>query len=85
MQKYDVKLTHQAIKDVNQLTSKLRLKLEKIITEILERDPYEGKRLIGELAGSYSLRLSYKDRVVYSIDKSRHIVYIERAKTHDDD
>jgi len=82
VQKYEVRLTHQAIKDANQLSPKLRLKLEQIIKENLERNPYEGKKLIGELAGSYSLRLSYKDRVVYSIDVSRHIVYVERAKTH---
>ena len=43
----------------------------------------KGKKLLGDLAGSYSYRLTYKDRILYSLDKERRIIYIERAKTHD--
>ncbi len=82
MKKYKVLLTHQAVKDIQLLTPKLREKCIRIIQEILEQEPHRGKRLVGDLKGSRSLRLSYQDRVVYSIDEPRHIVYIERAKTH---
>ena len=46
------------------------------------QNPYEGKKLIGELSGSYSYRLTFVDRIVYSIDEDQRIVYIERARTH---
>ena len=45
-------------------------------------DPFQGKRLLGDLAGSWSFRLNLKDRIVYSVDEARKIVYIERARTH---
>lgn len=53
-----------------------------ILSAIIGRDPYAGKKLVGELAGSYSFRLTYQDRIVYSIDSQKKIIYIERAKTH---
>ena len=37
---------------------------------------------MGGLAGSYSYRLTYQDRIVYSMDIKKKIVYIERARTH---
>ncbi len=82
MQKYDVRLTHQAIKDTRRLSPKLKLKLEDLIKKVLERAPHDGKKLLGEFFGSYSIRLSYKDRIVYSIDESKKIVYNERTRTH---
>jgi Txe/YoeB family toxin of Txe-Axe toxin-antitoxin module len=45
-------------------------------------DPYSGKALVGDLKGYYSVRLSYQDRIVYSIEDDRLIVYVIRAKTH---
>jgi Txe/YoeB family toxin of Txe-Axe toxin-antitoxin module len=49
---------------------------------VLALNPYEGKKLLGDLSGSYSYRLTYRDRIVYSLDEKRRIMYIERAKTH---
>jgi mRNA interferase RelE/StbE len=77
-----VRFTSQAKKDVDRLTPKLKDKLREILLEVLTVDLYEGKRLLGDLRGSYSYRLSYKDRIVYSLDEKRRIIYIERAKTH---
>ena len=50
--------------------------------EVIAKNPFEGKKLVGDLAGSYSYRLTYQDRIVYSVDKEKHIVYLERARTH---
>jgi len=80
--RWDVRFTSQAKKDVDRLTPKLKDKLRDILLEVLTVNPYEGKRLLGDLRGSYSYRLSYKDRIVYSLDEKRRIIYIERAKTH---
>ena len=79
---YEVRITKQALKDINTLSPKLRKKLKSILLEVLTNTPYEGKKLIGELAGNYSLRLTLLDRIVYSIDEERKIVYVKRTRTH---
>ena len=82
MTRYRIRLTRTAVKDVSKLTPKLRKKLREILTEIISRNPYEGKKLIGDLHGSYSYRLTFQDRIVNSIDEENKTIYIERAKTH---
>ena len=79
---YEIRVTHRAEKDVSKLTPKLKRKLYDILTEVIAQEPFRGKKLVGDLAGSYSYRLTYKDRIVYSIDAKNRIVYIERAATH---
>ena len=79
---YEIRVTHRAEKDVGKLTPKLKRKLYDILTEVIAQEPFRGKKLVGDLAGSYSYRLTYKDRIVYSIDAKHRIVYIERAATH---
>ncbi len=79
---WEIRFTKQAKKDVDSLTPKLKSKLYDIVTNKLAIDPFEGKRLLGDLYGSYSLRLTYKDRIIYSIDQECKVVFIERAKTH---
>ena len=79
---YQVRLTHQALKDLRKLTPKLREKIRQLCVEVLEKEPHSGKRLVGELKGSFSLRISYQDRLVYSIDRKKKIVFVERCRTH---
>ncbi len=79
---WEVRFTKQAKKDVERLSPKLKSKLRDILLEVLARDPYEGKKLLGDLAGSYPYRLTYRDRIVYSLDEERRIIYVERARTH---
>lgn len=79
---YEIHVTQQARKDFETLSPKLRRMLRDILVHLIAEDPYSGKRLRGDLAGSYSVRLSFKDRVLYSVDETRKIVYIERARTH---
>lgn len=80
--RWEIRFTKQAKNDVKHLSPKLKAKLRDILIEVIARNPYEGKKLFGDLAGSYSYRLTYKDRVVYSLDEERRIVYVERARTH---
>ena len=79
---YQIRVTHRAEKDIKKLTSQLKRKLYDILTEVIAHDPFQGKKLVGDLAGSYSCRLTYKDRIVYSIDTKNRSVYVERAATH---
>jgi mRNA-degrading endonuclease RelE of RelBE toxin-antitoxin system len=80
--RWEIRFTNSAKKDVEQLPPKLKDKLRDILLEVLALNPYEGKKLLGDLSGSYSYRLTYKDRIVYSLDEKRRIIYIERARTH---
>jgi mRNA-degrading endonuclease RelE of RelBE toxin-antitoxin system len=79
---YEIRITRRAEKDIQKLTPKLKEKLYDILTEVLTKEPFCGKKLIGDLEGSYSYRLTYQDRIVYSIDSKHKIVYLERARTH---
>lgn len=82
MKQYQVFFTRQAIKDAKSLSKKQLKKLKEIITEILSVKPELGKKLLGDFEGNYSYRLSLKDRIVYSIDKKKKIIYIKRCRTH---
>jgi len=80
--RWEIRFTKTARKDVEKLTPKLREKLRDILVEVLAEDPHAGKRLVGDLEGSYSYRLTYQDRIVYSLDEKKRILYVERARTH---
>lgn len=80
--KYEIRITKTALKDINQLSIKNKEILKNILINVVAQNPYEGKKLLADLAGNYSIRLTYKDRIVYSIDEENKIVYIKRARTH---
>ena len=82
MHEYEIRITKQALKDIRKLSPKMKNKLRSILSEVLSKTPYEGKQLVGDLKGNFSLRLNIYDRIVYSIDEDNKIVYIKRAKTH---
>ena len=79
---YRVRFTRQAEKDIAKLSPKLRTKLKDIVRNRLALEPYSGKPLVGPLKGYYSVRLSYQDRVVYSIHDDELTVIVIRARTH---
>lgn len=79
---YEVRITREARKDIDRLTPKVKAKLRDILIRVIAVEPYAGKKLLGNLAGSYSYRLTYQDRILYSIDEAKKIVFIERARTH---
>lgn len=82
MSVYEIRFTKQAIKDIRSLSPQLQSKLRDILLKQVATNPYLGKRLVGSLAGLFSLRLSYKDRMVYEINEAQRTVVIHRAKTH---
>lgn len=79
---YTIRITNRARKDIEKLSPKLHKKLHDILEEVIVKNPYEGKKLLGDLSGSYSYRLTFQGRIVYSIDETQKIIYIERARTH---
>ena len=79
---YDIRFTKEALKDVKKLSPMLTNKLKQIIENKIAVEPYSGKKLVGQLKGFYSIRLSYRDRIAYSVDEDSLTIYIHRAKTH---
>lgn len=79
---WQIRFTKQAKKDVDSLSPKLKKKLYEILVNTIASDPYAGKKLLGDLAGSFSVRLTHKERLVYSLDEEAKIIFIERARTH---
>lgn len=79
---FEIRITHRAEKDIHKLSPKLKDKLYDILTKVVAVNPFQGEKLIGDLKGSYSCHLNYQDRIVYSIDLKKRIVYVERARTH---
>jgi mRNA interferase RelE/StbE len=79
---YEIRFTKEALKDVKKLSPRLTTKLKEIIENKIAVEPYTGKKLVGQLKGFYSIRLSYQDRIVYSVDEESQTIYIHRAKTH---
>lgn len=79
---YEIRFTKEALKDVNKLSPRLKSKLKDILDRQVSHEPYSGKKLVGQLKGFYSIRLSFQDRIVYSVDDKNQKVYVHRAKTH---
>ena len=82
MTRYRLQFTKQAKKDIAKLTPKLREKLKRVLREKVAVEPYSGKALVGDLKGYYSLRLSHKDRIIYTIHDDQLLVLVIRARTH---
>ncbi len=80
--KYESFFTKEALKDVKKLDPKLKEKLKEIIVNRVADDPTSGKKLVGDLTGFFSVRLSYIDRIIYSVNEKEKKVYIHRTKTH---
>jgi mRNA-degrading endonuclease RelE of RelBE toxin-antitoxin system len=79
---YHIRFTKLAQKDIKKLSPKLKAKLQDILRNRLAVNPFGAKVLIGDLEGYYSVRLSYKDRIVYSIHEAELVGVVVRAKTH---
>ncbi len=82
MKVYEIRFTKEALKDVKKLTPRLKAKLKDILVNQVSQEPYSGKKVVGQLKGFYSIRLTFQDRIVYSIDEENQMVYIHRTKTH---
>ncbi len=82
MTPYAIRFTKEAVKDVDKLPPRLKEKLKAVLQNQVAPSPRCGKRLVGDLAGFFSLRLSYNDRLVYSVDDDSRTIFVHRARTH---
>jgi Txe/YoeB family toxin of toxin-antitoxin system len=83
---WQITLTRQAFKDAKRLDAAgKRLKVDTLI-KILAANPFQNpppyEKLVGDLAGLYSRRISIQHRLVYEVLARERTVKIVRMWTH---
>ena len=78
--------TKQARKDAKKLAGAgLRPKAQKLLT-VLEADPFQSpppfEKLVGDLSGACSRRITIQHRLVYQVLVDEHVVKVLRMWTH---
>ncbi len=86
MVKWQLYYTKQAQKDAKKLSSAgVRLKAERLLS-IVESNPYQNpppyEKLIGDLTGAVSRRITIQHRLVYQVLEKERAVKIIRMWTH---
>lgn len=86
MKPWRVVFTRQAQKDARRLAEAgLKSKAERLLA-ILREDPFQSpprfEKLVGDLAGAYSRRITIQHRLVYQVIPEQHTVKVLRLWTH---
>lgn len=78
---HSIELSKEAAQDIDALYSSDKRLFTRIINKIesLEKTPFEGKPLVGNHRGEFSLRVG-NYRIVYEIDSPAKTVYILTIK-----
>ena len=83
---YQVKLSKQALKDVEKIKQSGLTKQVKALIAILEINPYQAppsyEKLLGDLRGFYSRRINRQHRMVYTVHEDEKAVAIRSMWTH---
>jgi toxin YoeB len=84
--KWTLVYTKQAQKDAKKLAATgLKPKAEELL-KILEVNPFQAsprfEKLVGDLNGAYSRRITIQHRLVYQVLENRRIVKVIRMWTH---
>ncbi len=78
--------TNQAQKDAARLASAGLKEKAQALLAVLEEDPFRSppryEKLVGDLAGAFSRRISIQHRLVYQVLEDDHIVKVLRMWTH---
>lgn len=86
MVRWRVVLSRKATKDAKRLSrGGLKPQAESLL-EVLRDDPFSTpprfEKLVGNLAGFYSRRISLQHRLVYRVDTNKRVVHVLRMWTH---
>ncbi len=83
---YHVKLSKQALKDVEKLKQAGLVKQAKALISVLEENPFQNppsyEKLVGDLYGFYSRRINRQHRMVYTVHEQENIVAVRSMWTH---
>ncbi|GAA4338485.1 hypothetical protein GCM10023165_17190 [Variovorax defluvii] len=83
--KWELAYSKQAVKDAKKVKAAgLKAKVEDLLA-ILEKAPFQNppsfEKLVGDLAGAYSRRISIHNRLVYEVFSKERVVRILRMWT----
>jgi len=86
--KWELVFTKQAQKDSKKnAAAGLRDKTERLL-DVLRKNPFQNpppyEKLVGDLAGAYSRRITIQHRLVYQVLEQKKIVKVLRLWTHYD-
>lgn len=83
---WQIVLTRQAFKDAKKLDAAGKRSKVNALIKILESNPFQDpppyEKLIGDLAGAYSRRISIHHRLVYEVLTRERTVKVIRMWTH---
>lgn len=83
---YRVLLSRQAVKDREKILQAGYGKRAKALLELIAEDPYRTpppfEKLVGDLKGFYSRRISLQHRLVYEVREAEKAVIVARMWTH---
>jgi Txe/YoeB family toxin of toxin-antitoxin system len=76
----------QAVKDAKKLTESGLADKTKLLIALLEQDPFASpppfEKLVGDLSGAYSRRITIQHRLVYEVFAPEKTVRVLRMWTH---
>jgi Txe/YoeB family toxin of toxin-antitoxin system len=83
---WEVVFTKQAAKDAHKLADAGQKDKAKSLLSILQTDPFQNpppyEKLIGDLKGAYSRRITIQHRLVYEVFSTERIVRVLRMWSH---
>ncbi|MBO4737038.1 MAG: Txe/YoeB family addiction module toxin [Bacilli bacterium] len=83
---WSVKLSKRAIKDKELLKGAGLAEKAKQLLKVLINNPFQNppsyEKLVGDFAGFYSRRINRKHRLIYRVDESNLIVYVDSMWSH---
>jgi len=83
---YNVELSRQSQKDLVNLKQVGLLMAARELVEIIKENPFQTpppyEKLVGNLTGKYSRRISIKHRLVYSVHEEEKTIIILRMWSH---
>jgi toxin YoeB len=78
--------TRQAQKDAKNITGAGLKEQTQALLDVLEKNPFQNppsyEKLVGDLAGAYSRRITIQHRLVYQVYKKEKAIKIIRLWTH---
>ena len=78
--------TRQAQKDAKNITGGGLKEQTQALLDVLEKNPFQNppsyEKLVGDLAGAYSRRITIQHRLVYQVYKKEKAIKIIRLWTH---
>ncbi|NOZ20226.1 MAG: Txe/YoeB family addiction module toxin [Planctomycetes bacterium] len=86
MTRWRLVFTRQVQKDARRLAEAGLRKKAEFLLDVLRQDPFQSpprfEKLVGDLSGAYSRRITIQHRLVYQVLEEHHIVKVLRMWTH---